>query len=309
MLVYDYSEGEGTWLGVLFSLLGTAPAAPVFLLLMGVFLWRSRVSLAVSVVRGVRLILLGYLLNFLRFSLPVYLFSSADLLPGDSSLDYFFEVDILHLAGLSLIFGAVCKKFLSRKLILLLALVIVFVAPFLWQSEPILSPLLLFWGDSTHTHFPFFPWFFYPLVGMAISGVATDPDLLRRLHKKISALAAVTVAVGLSLLPFFPIVSYVRGGPALHFLILGFVFFWLLGFFALAKTRFAGSFFARILTFWSSHVTTIYFLQWILFGWGILIFGFASQPDYIAAAIGCGVLFLTDRLVRLSWIQKIFAKI
>ncbi len=71
MLVYAVSEGETSILGRIVLLLGTAPAAPVFLLVMGIFLGRSTKGLPYAIRRGVQLLALGYLLNLLRFTLPL----------------------------------------------------------------------------------------------------------------------------------------------------------------------------------------------------------------------------------------------
>ena len=72
MLMYEYGAGDSEhWLSVIFVLLGTAPAAPIFMLIMGVFLMKSRATTRLQLMRGVKLFALGYLLNALR--LPMML--------------------------------------------------------------------------------------------------------------------------------------------------------------------------------------------------------------------------------------------
>ncbi|MED1918913.1 heparan-alpha-glucosaminide N-acetyltransferase domain-containing protein, partial [Bacillus thuringiensis] len=97
MIMHERTSGEGdTLLGNLFVLLGTAPAAPVFIFIMGVFAVRSKKSVAENMIRGCKIFAFGYVLNVLRFTIP---FSLA----GDSgvAMSHLFMVDIFQLAGLS----------------------------------------------------------------------------------------------------------------------------------------------------------------------------------------------------------------
>ena len=62
MIVHEKTSGFGdTILGNIFVFSGTAPAAPVFMIVMGVFLMRSKASLQKNIFRGIKLIFLGYL--------------------------------------------------------------------------------------------------------------------------------------------------------------------------------------------------------------------------------------------------------
>ena len=71
MLYYAVGSGLQSNLGKLVVISGTAPAAPVFMLIMGIFFMRAKTAgLRYGVVRGLKLLALGYLLNALRFAIP-----------------------------------------------------------------------------------------------------------------------------------------------------------------------------------------------------------------------------------------------
>ncbi|MCG8514489.1 MAG: DUF1624 domain-containing protein, partial [Halanaerobiales bacterium] len=121
MLVHEVNEGEGSSiLGNIFLLLGTAPAAPVFLIIMGIFIANSKASTQRNIIRGIKIFLLGYVLNFARFTVPLLIAGAlgSPYTEGETPLDYFLAVDILQLAGLSMIFGALVKPYVENKFII-----------------------------------------------------------------------------------------------------------------------------------------------------------------------------------------------
>ena len=173
-IIFAVSSGEDSALGVTFLLLGTAPAAPVFMVAMGFLLGSSsRTGVRSGVVRGLQLFALGYVLNLVRFSVPL-------LVSGDPhAIDVFggtwwgplFEIDILQLAGLSLIVLGPVKRYVrDPRLVLALAAAVAIVAPLLWGvggGNVVLDPL---WGLGDWVSFPLFPWLAYPLLGLALAG-------------------------------------------------------------------------------------------------------------------------------------------
>lgn len=102
MNMYGINEGVGTILGDLVVVSGTAPAAPVFMLIMGIFFLRSK-NMRTNALKGLNLIGIGYLLNPARFVIPTLLAGDYPATGPDSPLGQLMGVDILHMAGLSLI--------------------------------------------------------------------------------------------------------------------------------------------------------------------------------------------------------------
>jgi predicted alpha/beta hydrolase len=107
LLTYSTSGVVNSIFGLIIGFLGGSPSAPVFMTLMGLSFYYSRnKGLKSGIRRGLQLILFGYLLNFFRGVLPVYLTglpapSKAAGIPA-AVADYtnaFLELDILHFAG------------------------------------------------------------------------------------------------------------------------------------------------------------------------------------------------------------------
>lgn len=308
MIVHEKSGGEGdTILGNIFILLGTAPAAPVFMLIMGAFIIKSDKGMKEGIIRGIRLFMLGYVLNVLRFTIPLLISGTATFL-GNESLSLLFEVDILQLAGLSLIAASFLKNFASnRYLFPILILLILLISPALWgkfSSVPLFAP---FWGAENFVSFPFFPWVIYPLLGMYLSKYLVDKSLMEIVKTKILLLGSAILLIGIILFDNFPVGDYYRSGLGVHLTIIGFVFIWLLVCYQLVEKSGLKreNLILQTLVFWSKNVSTIYIIQWIIFGWSTLILNQNHLQDIFAAAFGLFVLLITHLLVKYTHVGKL----
>jgi uncharacterized membrane protein len=166
---FALAEVSDSVLGKVSFFLGGAPAAPVFLAVMGYFLAASKKGMKADIRRGLKLLGLGLLLNFSRsFHLFVRIWQGA--IEADP-LKYLLGVDIFFAAGLSIIFIALFRKFTGAKIVWwLVALLITAVSnPLLpvysGQHEWIKFAQALFWGYFSWSYFPVFPWLAYPLLG------------------------------------------------------------------------------------------------------------------------------------------------
>lgn len=311
MIIYEKTAGEGdTILGNIFILAGTAPAAPVFLLIFGIFLVKSKDSFRQTLLRGVKLLFLGYLLNFLRFTLPFGISGIDNVLylQDESSLSLFFAVDILQLAGLSIFILLFLKKYSHSTLLFpILILFILLLSPYLWGKFPQIPFFLPLWGTGKNVYFPMFPWIIYPLLGMYISQYLFNGELLGKVLKKFFMTGIACFCAGILLFNIFPIGDYHRSGLSIHLVIIGFIFIWLPLCQVIIFKIPINNQILQLFFFWSRNVTSIYCIQWILFGWSLLIFEANQQLDYIAALIGVFVLILTHLLVKVPKIQQAFS--
>jgi surface polysaccharide O-acyltransferase-like enzyme len=307
LIMYARNMGEGSDLGEIFLLLGTAPAAPVFLLLMGIFFARStKPKLKYGMMRGLKLLMGGYLLNLFRFSLPVLITGDHGDFFADSESPFslLFVVDVPQVAGLSLMVLSLLKYVrLRRELWLVLAIIIVMVSPFLWGTWNELPGTAPLWGTAETVIFPLFPWLIYPLVGMFYSHYVMNDGERHSCMKNTAIMGLVLLVAGTLLWNgfsegIFVIGDYSRSGVSVHLVIFGFVFLWL-SFWWWVVNRFRENAIFRLLHYWSRHVTVIYVIHWLLFGWGILIFGMNQHSASTAFFIGIGILMLTHILTKL----------
>ena len=319
MLVHEISAGEGeSLLANLFLSLGTAPSAPVFMLIMGAFLMKSDSGIGQSVWRGIKLLILGFILNLLRGSIPLLIAVSLNLTEGETPLELLFYVDIFQLAGLSLIFCAFLKKIAERKfLVPFLILIILLVSPFLWGKLDNNLFFNLFWGDAENVSFPFFPWVIYPLLGMYLCRYLIGAKMPKRNLKKMGFYGLILSFLGLLIVIlsalrlfrfdlFFPNGDYERSGAGIHLIIIGFLFLWFNVCYWLEQKFGLENRIIKVLIYWSRNVTAIYFIQWLLFGWSTLIFDQNKQNAFVSAIIGFVVLLTTHFSVKRERVRKLF---
>jgi hypothetical protein len=149
-------------------LLGSIPAAPVFMIVMGYFIWFSNKNFKYLILRGIKLILLGLLLNILlNLNLLV------KTITGKIEVNifhYIFGVDILFLAGFSVLLLSFLKFSKYPKIltfiIFILYLILISIGINIEPSYSINDYFLSFIFKVTEwSYFPLIPWFIYPLFG------------------------------------------------------------------------------------------------------------------------------------------------
>ena len=148
-----------SWLGKISLFLGGPACAPVFLMLMGYFIGRSRWKPAGLVKRGFQLFFLGIVLNIAR---------SVNLLiqiwQGNIFLDPFFFIfgaDILTLAGLScivlpLVYWLLKKNFIAYFILALCLSLLSGFVPDIFSEGSIGKYFEAFFtGNASWSYFPF----------------------------------------------------------------------------------------------------------------------------------------------------------
>ena len=158
----------GGMLGALFS-------APVFMFCMGIGIIYSRHSDSNTMIkRGIKLFLLGLIVNIFSIILPHYLLqyflNSGNLIPIFGGLLLFY-VDILDFAGLSFILLGIFKKMNFSNKMLLAVGIILSIIGFLFRLSDFGSvPLNILFGYFIGTNyefaaFPLFSWLIIPIAG------------------------------------------------------------------------------------------------------------------------------------------------
>ena len=299
--------------GAVLIFLGGPLAAPVFMFLMGTSLAFSRRSTARGIARrGLWLLGLAYSLNVMRGALPAWLGLSTGVVTPEQIAPYTVAtllgmVDIHQMAGLSLL--AIAALAPVRRLpqaAIGLAVGVAVVAPGLWGRTtgwaPIDALLAPFWGADWNVFFPVFPWMAYPLAGLAYGTALVRAGDARAFVRRAGGLGLVLGIVGLAgvlvVSPFRGQADYWRPAPASVLAILGLAITWLAACeIAVARIRPNAAF--ELLYGWSSRVTSIYCVHWILIGWGVGLIGHSQLAPAVVPAAMVVILVLADRITRL----------
>lgn len=295
-------------IGEISLFLGGVPAAPLFMVVMGYFvIWRSKGVKSLAK-RGLQLVVWGIFLNtglnlhlLIRIANGTYAYDP---------LRFILGVDILPLAGLSLLVLAFLRLFNLRKFYfyLGLAVIVAVITPYLPQltkaSEPLSYFTAFLWDKHSWSYFPLFPWLAYPLTGAAFYYL--QKDVFFRKYQPYFAGGALIVTV-----LFFSkgveistdLTSYYHHG--------GLFYIWALSFLGvliyalnLIPQSIASTYFARYLRFMGRNVTATYVFQWLLIGnIATAIYRTQSKPIlllwFIGITLATSLLVLLHRYYRL----------
>ena len=293
-------------------------AATMFMFLMGVGLSLSRRgTLASEVFRGVKLLALAYLLNFLRGTVPTWAgllthqFTLEDLKPY-SPLYVTVELDILHFAGLALIICAPIKHFVKKWYgWLIIAIVIVLACPVVFGRRgfsPVITYFMNFlWRTKEYGHFPIFPWLVYPLSGMIFGHFLKHFKNPRQFFPRSTTLGFLLCIIG-GYMSYnysdFNMESWLSGEynegqihPWMVVCELG-VLLVSLSFHQFCATRIPWNKWFGWLTLWSKDVTLLYCLQWIIIGWMVIYINNLGFAGSIASMV---FVFMVTELLGKGW--------
>ena len=157
-------------------LVGGPFAAPVFMFAMGVGMVYSKHQEPIYMIkRGIKLMLLGLVVNVGEFILPHFLAGKLlgewDIFPIAGGL-LLFCIDILAFAGMAFILVGICKKLnLSSKHMVIIAIVFSILGTILrfhdfGSDVPNLIAGYFIGSAGGFTAFPLFNWFIFPAVGL-----------------------------------------------------------------------------------------------------------------------------------------------
>ena len=171
---------------------------PVFMIIMGYFMARNEKPVLRNVLRGVKVFIVGFFLNIgLNFHLLLKIkFADWPYNP----LEYIFGIDILYLAGLSIVILSVLKT--AKKASPFIAVTLFFAITGLTSlmNEILMVPernyiFPFIAGTYSWSYFPLFPWLAYPLAGFAFYHWEEKIILFVKQYKIIFGILLSVVAV------------------------------------------------------------------------------------------------------------------
>ncbi len=295
LLIYGSSyTQEESWLGLVVHFFGKW--AGVFLIAMGFSYTLSRKnSVLSSIKRGIILMLVGYLMNFLKFIVPILL----GIVPDSFIHAYGWEIpigldkmvylvltgDILQLAGACLLFMGIIHKYAQKHkyLVLYIAVTVLILTEFVRGTQagiPAIDYMLdLLWGKDWNIYFAVFPWFVFILLGMFFGYYFNENKKnVQKTFKLMSFVGLATFIIGgaLCLQNYeFHMRDYFHTGIGGVIYLIGcnLLFFWL-ALFILKK--FKSNRITDLFFYCSRKITSIYVIQWVLICWSM---GFVGYHD------------------------------
>lgn len=287
--------------------LGGPPAAPVFMAVMGYYIAVSRRSMQQMIIRGIKIIFLGLLLNIgLNFHLLIKIYTGVFQF---SPLPYIFGVDILFLAGLSIIVLAVMKRYFKFRLIpfiilLLFVLAFQYLLKYAFHTPVTNYIVVFFYGEGCWwSYFPLIPWLIYPLTGYLFYILQQQADEQFKSYYNYFVWFAILITIvfidyGLRVSADLP--QYYHHGFVFYFYTLCFLIFWLFIINAIAK--WPENYVTGFLEWTGINVTAAYVIQWLIIGniataiyktqdWFALVFWFV-----LIVALMSGGVWLWDKV-------------
>ncbi len=317
MHVYAIPEVEGSVVGYIIEFMGGPPAAPTFMMLMGIFfIYSNKGTTRMSISRGFNILLVAVVLNLVRGVIPYYFLTEIKGVSLSELGRYFtlefliFEVDILTFAGLSYMFMAILYHFFKKPVYwLAFAIIIAFGSPLLWQikasSATAQYALNMLWGDEYLSTFPMFPWLTFPLIGMVIGRWLEDSTDQKATINKMGKMSVFFMVIGLALILLDTDIfynAYGKMGIGAIIAIVGFVFFWqwLITKIYKASSRALNTGF---LMFLSKNTLTVYFVHWVICKWGVYALGIDSAGYLGVLGIFICVTILTVGITKAyNWV-------
>jgi uncharacterized membrane protein len=309
--------------GLVVEFFGSFTSATVFMIILGVGIVYSRKAEAQLLIkRGAMLIAVGYLLNLARGFFPMLL--SWRISGTDDWIAYFmiepFRIDILQFAGLTFIFFGLAKMAKFKPTAYLVALIGFGILNILLQKygfyfdnimnykDPsfyIAAFTGLFWGTSELSSFPFLSWIFYPIVGYLFGDylIKQKENCKNRLYTSVLIISTAMFTALLFLCWYFEIdYGWETDAAFYHHLTLGNLTFGSCAFILTSLVALSGRYFPGVIkkTFsrWSSNITEIYFIQWVLIGWIAVVTDYNQFGVFQTVILTIAVLVVSDWLAH-----------
>lgn len=281
------TDMEGTVLPKLVEFLGCPPAAGVFMFAMGVgMVYTKHASPKEFALRGVKLMLMGYALNFFRETLLLLigkLFSIENSYEGESLFSTLMTVDILQFAGAAFLIMALLKKLRARPwMIFCIAVVLhavgnLLVGCFDSATETVQYPLGVLLFTNEEIAFPAFQWFIYPATGLCFGTLLQhitnkDKFYLRMAALSGTALFCVTVGcirVDISIVDMFMTEDYYSQSLLTTLWCMSIVSLCIPIYYVVSKIIKGRA--VTAVKYISKNVNTIYILQWLVITYTIAV--------------------------------------
>lgn len=272
-LFIDYPGRESIF-GKTLLFLGGPAAVPVFMIVMGYFIAKSKKPPVKNIARGIKVFVVGLLLNIgLNFNLLLKIkYAGWQFNP----LEYIFGVDILYLAGLSIISMTLLKMLKTRQA--WIAAIVAFLIIGLTASmNEILTitdrnyVLPFIAGNYSWSYFPLFPWLAYPLIGFVFFHCKEKIISFFTEQKIVVGIVLAVILVLVVLFHKWGINTTINLPEYYHHTFwyslwaIGIVILWVM-FLRYFSIKFTNTIFGDFLQWLGKNITLFYVIQWLIIG-------------------------------------------
>lgn len=319
MIFSNIDTWENTLTGNIGQLLERG--SPVFLIVMGIsFAFSRNYNRKGMLKKALMIIALGYILNFLRFIVPVLFFggfpetfvkiSGLKLSDRFSMLNYFLKGDMFQLIGISLFLLGLFFKFLIKNKN---ALIIVSLA-IMWLSKIVSGIQLgipgvdyilnLIWGNNFDVYFPLFPWISFILMGLylGLSYQENPEEEAKSLFRPMLYFGVVFLVIGKLLCDYnyeYHFGDYYHLGPGGSMGLMGciLVLFWV--YYLIERALPKNNYVSKLFFYCSKNVTVFYMIQWVLIYWLLVFVNFSAYNEPVVLLIVLAINIVTFTLLYL----------
>ncbi|MDR3291604.1 MAG: hypothetical protein LBT10_05565 [Methanobrevibacter sp.] len=269
--------------GMIANFLGSPPAAPIFIALLGAVIFYSRKNTPKALFnRGWHFLIWGYVFNFVAWTMTTLILylKTSDVYYLQSSITQLLNIDILQFAGLTFIFFAIVRKMkldILKVLFIGLCILVINALTYNFHTGNILLDGILglfIQTDSDICYFPLFSWIIYPIVGYVFGNFlirCRDKDKLYEILLFFSFVFLIILILTnnqLSLNLFEKFILDTRAYYFQNFLdnifVISFIFFWISIFYYFQKYIYSKcELLNKTLNRWSKNVTAIYIISYL----------------------------------------------
>ena len=285
--------------------------SPIFLIVMGISFAFSKNANKNGILKKALLIIgLGYILNFLRFIVPLLVFggfpenfveaSGLQLSDPARMLNYFLKGDMFQLVGISLFLIGLFFNFLKKNkyVVILIALVIMWLSKVVSGIQigvPGIDYILnLIWGNNFDVYFPLFPWLSFILIGLylGLSYQENTANPEKSLFRPMLYIGIVFLVIGKLLCNYdyeYHFGDYYHLGPGGTMGLMGILLVLFYIYYHIERLLPKDNYVSKLFFYCSKNVTPFYLFQWIIIYWLLAFTNFSAYNEITVLLIMLGV--------------------
>ena len=318
----DYETEFGYWFADAF--LGSYLAvAHAFMFCMGVgFVYSRNNEPKALLVRGIRIFIMGYVLNFFRGGIYAIVAGIFDSSYRDMISYTLLLQDILQFAGLAMMLTALFKKLkLDCRVILAISVVMSVFSQLVamkYRGNTFMNVLIGTFvpTEEDYSTFVLCGWYFFVAAGICFGEILQRTKNLRRFYGWLLGVSSVIMIVYIALTMKFGCfflspggVYYYTGIPesigllSIDFVLMSFMYFYLN---RLPADKVTSSKPLQVCWKMSRNINQIYFAQWCIIGFFTVIFVYLFElpmPYWVTYPMGVGTTVLSYWMAEL-WIKR-----